>query len=180
MTGIRAVYLIVCAAPPSHDVLTFVGMAVESGWDCHVIGTPSSKDFLNLSAIEEASGHSVTFEHRRPGEPKRGRPSADAAVIAPATANTINKLAVGIGENYALDLASELIGARVPMVIVPFVNTMLARRKPFTDAIGSLEQESVLVLENEQGARPHPRHKGPEHRAIFAWETAFTTIERTS
>lgn len=179
MTDPRTVYLIVCAAPPAGDAETFVRHAVESGWDCHVIGTPSARGFMDVEALETASGHPVTFEHRRAGTPRRNRPPADAAVIAPTTANSINRLAAGFGGNYALDLASELIGLHIPTIVVPFVNTALAGRAPFVRSIASLRDEGVKVLLDEEGSRPHPPHGGAEFRAKFPWKTALT-LAKTS
>jgi phosphopantothenoylcysteine synthetase/decarboxylase len=176
VTDSRTVYLIVCAAPPAGDAETFVHHAIESGWDCHVIGTPSAKGFMDVEALEATSGHPVTYEHRSAGTPRRNRPPADTAVIAPATANTINRLAAGFGGNYALDLASELIGLRIPTVVVPFVNTALADRAPFKRSIASLRDEGVRVLLDEEGSRPHPPHGGAEYLDKFPWRTALASV----
>jgi len=176
VTDTRTVYLIVCAAPPAGDVENFVHLAIESGWACHVIGTPSAKGFMDVEALETASGHTVTFEHRAAGEPRRNRPAADAVVIAPATANTVNRLAAGFGGNYALDLASELIGLHIPTVVVPFVNTALASRAPFERSITSLRGEGVTVLLDEEGSRPHPPHGGADFREKFPWKAALNTV----
>ncbi|MFG3339501.1 flavoprotein [Glycomyces sp. NPDC048151] len=180
MTATRTVYLIVCAAPPAGDAETFVRRAIESGCECHVIGTPSAEGFMDVAALEEASGHPVTFQHRRPGSPRRNRPEADAAVIAPATANTVNRLAVGFGGNYALDLASELIGLHIPIAVVPFVNTALAERAPFKRSVASLREEGVKVLLDEEGSRPHPPHGGAAYREKFPWEAALAAVANFS
>ncbi|GAA1683353.1 hypothetical protein GCM10009830_33220 [Glycomyces endophyticus] len=180
MTDSRTVYLIVCAAPPAGDAAAFVRHAVVSGWDCHVIGTPSATGFMDVDALEAASGHPVTFEHRRAGAPRRNRPPADAAVIAPATANTINRLAAGFGGNYALDLTSELIGLHIPVAVVPFVNTALADRAPFKRSIASLRDEGVEILLNEDGSRPHPPHGGAEYREKFPWEAAMAAVSNST
>lgn len=176
MTPTRTVYLIVCAAPPAGDAEIFVRLAAESGWDCHVIGTPSARGFMDVEALEAASGHPATFEHRRAGAPRRDRPPADAAVIAPATANTVNRLAAGFGGNYALDLTSELIGLHVPTVVVPFVNTALADRAPFQRSIAFLRDEGVTVLLDEEGSRPHPPHGGAKYRDKFPWKAALAAV----
>jgi flavoprotein len=46
--------------------------------------------------------------------------------VAPVTDNTVNKLALGIADTYALTVLVEAIGRGVSVVIVPFVNTALA------------------------------------------------------
>jgi flavoprotein len=68
-------------------------------------------------------------------------------VIAPATANTVCKLAAGIADAYALDVASECIGLGVPTVVVPFANTALSGRRPYQRAVTSLREEGVTVMD---------------------------------
>jgi phosphopantothenoylcysteine synthetase/decarboxylase len=50
---------------------------------------------------------------------------ADAAIVAPATFNTINKLAIGIADNLALDILHQLIGRGTLVIILLFINTDL-------------------------------------------------------
>lgn len=71
----------------------------------------------------------VRSQYRKPSEPKS--PRADAIIVAPATYNTINKFAQGIADTYALGLLSEALGLGIPVVILPFINSVLATRTPF-------------------------------------------------
>ncbi|WP_353895473.1 flavoprotein [Glycomyces tritici] len=174
----RVVYLIVCGAGPAPHAGEFIAAAKAKGWDCHVITTPAGRGFVDVQALEEASGNLVISEHRRPGTPRRGRPPADAVVIAPASANTICKLGAGIADTYALDIASECIGLGVPMVVVPFVNSALAGRAPYQRAVTALNDEGVAVL----GIEPHEPKQGGEQITSFPWQAALERIgslERT-
>ncbi|GAA2155388.1 MULTISPECIES: flavoprotein [Glycomyces] len=166
----NVVYLIVCGAGPTMHAAGFVEAARASGWDCHVIATPTGAAFADLDALEAASGHPVTTEHRKPGTPRRDRPNADAVVIAPATANTICKLAAGIADTYALDVASEHIGLGIPTLVVPFANTALTGRVPYLRATATLTEEGVTFLEL---AEHEPHHGGPLAEQ-FPWHQAMT------
>ncbi|MCD0446241.1 flavoprotein [Glycomyces sp. A-F 0318] len=166
----RVVYLIVCGAGPAPHATEFISAAKTEDWDCHVITTPAGRGFVDVQALEEASGNLVISEHRRPGTPRRGRPPADAVVIAPATANTICKLAAGIADTYALDIASECIGLGVQTIVVPFVNAALARRAPYQLAVTTLKDEGVAILEIE----PHAPKQGGERLGSFPWKSALT------
>jgi phosphopantothenoylcysteine synthetase/decarboxylase len=168
----RVVYLIICGAGPAPHAGEFISAAKAAGWDCHVITTPSGRGFVDVQALEETSGNPVVSEHRRPGTPRRGRPPADAVVIAPATTNTICKLAAGIADTYALDIASECIGLGVPTVVVPFVNSALAGRAPYQRAVGALKDEGVVVHDIE----PHEPKRGGERLASFPWTAAIEEI----
>jgi phosphopantothenoylcysteine synthetase/decarboxylase len=155
---VKVVYLIICGAGPAMHAVRFVEAAHAAGWDCHVIATPTGATFADLNALEAASGHPVTTEHRKPGTPRRDRPDADAIIIAPATANTICKLAAGIADTYALDVASEHIGLGIPTLIVPFANSALTRRAPYLRAVTGLTGEGVTFLDMPEHA---PHHGGP-------------------
>ena len=165
----NVVYLIVCGAGPAMRAIDFVEAARASGWDCHVIATPTGATFADLEALEAASGHPVTTQHRKPGTPRRDRPAADVVVIAPATANTVCKLAAGIADTYALDVASEYIGLRTPTVMVPFANSALAGRAPYRRAAAALVEEGVTFLEMPD----HKPHHGGPIAEQFPWNQAM-------
>lgn len=46
-------------------------------------------------------------------------------LVAPASFNTVNKIAAGINDNLALGLVNEALGASVPTGLVPWVNSAL-------------------------------------------------------
>lgn len=92
-------------------------------------------------------------------------------MIAPTTANSICKLAAGIADTYALDVASECIGLGVPTVVAPFTNTALAGRAPYRLAVASLAAEGVHVLDVPE----HRPREGAAHLAAFPWARAFAT-----
>jgi phosphopantothenoylcysteine synthetase/decarboxylase len=168
---VNVVYLIVCGAGPAMHAVDFVQAARASGWDCHVISTPTGAAFADLDALEAASGHPVTTEHRKPGTPRRDRPSADVVVIAPATANTTCKLAAGIADTYALDVASEHIGLGIPTLVAPFANSALTRRVPYRRATAALVEEGVTFLEMPE----HEPHQGGPIAERFPWNEAMAT-----
>jgi phosphopantothenoylcysteine synthetase/decarboxylase len=161
----RTVYLIVCGAEPACDALKFVEAARSRGVGTIVFATPAAARFLDRGALEDATGYPVNSEHRPPTEPRRPRPAADALVIAPATANTVCKLAAGISDTYALDIASENIGLGVPVILAPYVNDVLARRAPYRRALELLRGEGTVVHELE----PHRPETGPAAAAAFPW-----------
>jgi len=99
-------------------------------------------------------------------------------IIAPATYNTINKLAAGVADTYAMTSVAELIGRGVPTVIVPFVNAALAARTPFQRSIADLRAEGVRVLSGtDDDWESHQLGTGADEQAVFPWRTAFQTAE---
>ncbi|WP_342755699.1 flavoprotein [Allonocardiopsis opalescens] len=163
-----------CAAGPARQVSSLVEQAQLRGFDVQVIATPAATDFIDIAALEEQTGRRVRSRHRSPGQPRS--PKADAAIIAPASANTINKLANGIADNYALDVLTELIGMGVPVVILPFVNTALVNRHPFDRSVNTLRREGVTVLIETEAFRPHEPGTGQGKQDEFPWELALESV----
>ena len=159
------IYTVVCGAEPAASVDTFVAAAREAGADCHIILTPAATAFVDSAALEQVTGNPVVDRHRAPGTPRRPRPDADVLVVAPATANTICKTAAGITDTYALDVISERISLRVPVLMVPFVDDVLARRAPYQRARLQLEEEGVTVVNMPR----HGRNTGAGLSTGFPW-----------
>ncbi|GAA2718675.1 flavoprotein [Micromonospora olivasterospora] len=125
------------------------------------------------------TGHPVRSTYRSSLGTRRALPAADALIIAPATYNSLNKIALGIADNYAMTTVAELIGRQVPTVVVPFVNAALAARAPFQRAVAGLRSERVRVyLGTDDGWEPHPPGSGNDRQRAFPWAAAFEAATR--
>jgi hypothetical protein len=102
--------------------------------------------------------------------------TADALIVAPATFNTINKLAAGVNDTYALNVVAETIGRGTAVAILPFVNTALATRRPFVRAVQALREEGVKVLLGPGQWLPHPPGTGDAHLADYPWHAALAAV----
>ena len=167
-------YVVVCAAGPAPGVRTLIAAARAEGWRVYVIATPGAVAFLDVAAIE-AGGVPVFSEYRRPDQEKR-QPPADAAIVAPATYNTINKWAQGISDTLALGLLNEAIGLGLPMIAAPWPNSALASHPVFVRSIGALREWGVTLLFDPNqlpSAAASPRGDAPAPSpapAPFPWD----------
>ncbi|MGH2599275.1 MAG: flavoprotein [Haloechinothrix sp.] len=169
----RVLYVVVCGAGPAAEVGQLLTAARDQGWMPYVIATPDGWHFIEPDAIQAQIGHPVRRAYRSPSEPRSSLPHATAVIVAPATFNTINKLAAGMSDNYALGLLAECIGHGVPVIVLPFINTALAARRPLRQSVEALRAEGVRVLLGEPGFVPHPPRHGGEHIAHFPWKAAL-------
>ena len=161
-------YVIACGGRPAGDLPQFVRHAQGLGWDTCVIGTPSGMKFLDAEALANLTGHPVRSEYKRPEEPDV-LPPPDAMVVAPATFNTINKLAAGISDTLALGLLNEAIGTGLPVIAAPFPNQMLSRHPAFKASIATLGSWGVhLIYDPDQFSLPIP-NQGESGNALFPW-----------
>lgn len=164
------VLVVVCSAGPAGQVGELVKLAQNRGWRVGMVATPPAVSFLDVPALESLTGSAVRSQYRAPGEPRSGSlPAASAIVVAPGTYNTICKLALGINDTYALGVLAEGIGRRLPVAVLPFVNSALASRKPFQAAVRSLRDEGLQVLLGPGEWEPHPPGTGDERIASFPW-----------
>lgn len=157
-------YIVACGGRPSGQLPAFVVFAQEQGWDVCVIATPDALKFFDAEPLAELTGHPVRSQYKHPDEPDV-LPPADAFIIAPASFNTINKLAQGISDTLALGLLNEGLGMGLPMVAVPWPNVWLARHPAFVRSAGLLREWGVrFVLD------PSRLPKADETPAVFPWD----------
>lgn len=180
MTG-GHLQIVVCGAGPATDVGRLIEAAHAWSWTVAVTATASALPFLDLPAIEALAGDPVRSSYQTRVTGRRTMPPVDAVIIAPATYNTINKLALGVADTYPLTSAAELIGRGIPAVIVPSVNAALAARAPFQRALVDLRGEGIRVLSGpDDDWEPHPPGTGPDIQALFPWQKAFQLAKQAA
>ncbi|MET7490285.1 flavoprotein [Streptomyces sp. NPDC005538] len=138
-------YVVACGGYPAEDLPALVSWAQGEGWDVCVIATPKGLGFLDVPRLRQLTGHPVRYDYKQPDDPDV-LPPADAFLIAPATFNTINKLAAGVSDTLALGLLNEAIGFGKPITAVPWPNRVLAQRLPFRNSVESLRSEGVSFV----------------------------------
>jgi hypothetical protein len=167
-------YVVACGAPPASDLAGFVSFAQAQGWDVCVIVTPDGAKFTDTAPLAGLTGHPVRVRYKHPDEPDV-LPPPDAFVIAPATFNTINKLAAGISDTLALGLANEGIGMGLPVIAVPWPNADLARHPAFRRSVALLQEWGVTVV-LDPARLPGA---SPPDPASFPWEDLRAELVKT-
>lgn len=166
LPGKPVLYAIGCGGYPSESMPELVKHAQGEGWDVCVIGTRMGMRFLNAELLRELTGHPVRDDYKRPDEPDV-LPDADAFVVAPATFNTVNKVAAGISDTLALGLINEAIGFGRPVIMAPWPNQQLVKHPAFPRSVEFLIEAGVrFVLERD--ALPLPG-SGRPGAATFPW-----------
>jgi phosphopantothenoylcysteine synthetase/decarboxylase len=157
-------YVVACGGRPAGHLAAFVSFAQGEGWDVCVIVTPDGTKFVDVAPLAELTGHPVRVQYKRPDEPDV-LPSPHAFVVAPATFNTVNKLAGGISDTLAVGLLNEGIGLGLPIIVVPWPSIQLSRHPAFKRSVTLLREWGVTVILDPARlpqATPQP--------AVFPWE----------
>lgn len=115
------------------------------GWTLAITFTPAAARWLEpqVPALEAVTDLPVRWTSRLPTEPKP-HPVPDAFVFAPATANSLAKLALGIGDNQALTVLCEALGRRTPMVVLPQLSEDQAAHPAFEGHLAVLRSAGVV------------------------------------
>lgn len=159
-------YAIGCGGYPSESMPELVEHAQGAGWEVCVVGTRMGMRFLDADALRKLTGHPVRDDYKRPNEPDV-LPDPDAFVVAPATFNTVNKLAAGISDTLALGLINEAIGFGKPVILAPWPNKQLIKHPAFPRSVETLTEAGVrFVLDRD--ALPLPA-SGRPGAATFPW-----------
>lgn len=157
-------YVVACGGSPAAQLPEFVSVARAQGWDVCVIATPDALKFFDPDPLAELTGHPVRSQYKRPDEPDV-LPPADVFVIAPASFNTVNKLAQGISDTLALGLLNEGLGKGLPMIVVPWPNVWLAQHPAFVRSVALLREWGArFVLDHDRLPRAN------ETPAVFPWD----------
>lgn len=162
--ALPVLYVIACGGRPAGQLPEFVRFAIGEGWDVCVIATPDGTKFFGAEELAELTGHPVRVHYKHPDEPDV-LPPPDAFVIAPATFNTINKLAAGISDTLALGLVNEAVGLGLPIIAAPWPIIQLYRHPVFQRSVVALRDWGVTVILD-------PKHlpQSTEGPVIFPWE----------
>src|SRR6266702_6773428 len=160
-------YLIVCAAPPAQQTQEVVPLLQAVGWDVCVIATPQASRWMNTEALAQLSEHVVRTDYKLPGEADP-LPKADAILVMPATFNTINKWALGIGDTLAASILCEALGRGTPPVVaVPYLKADLAHHPAFSKNLQLLREWGVHVLYDPE------HYPSPQ---IVPWDMILETL----
>ncbi|WAZ25852.1 flavoprotein [Streptomyces cinnabarinus] len=167
-------YVVVCAAGIASGVGKLVTAAQERGFEVGVVATPAALNgFFDTAAVEALTGRPIRSAWRTPADP-RPFPPPDAVVVAPATFNTVNKWAAGLGDTLAVATLCEAYGLGVPVAALPCVADALAAHPAYQESLERLRGMGVRFGEPYTG---EPQEDG--RRPEFGWERALDLLDRS-
>jgi phosphopantothenoylcysteine decarboxylase/phosphopantothenate--cysteine ligase len=167
----------------AYKSLELARLATKEGHAVRVLMTPAAKRFVGAPSFEGIVGAPVlTDEFERdptrgafPGDPVPEHDpighlevvaNADVYMVAPASANTIAKLAAGIADSM---VTTSFLACAAPRLVAPAMNDRMYR-DPATQAnIGMLRERGITVIEPAEGASrgEHGVGRLPEPRALL-------------
>jgi phosphopantothenoylcysteine decarboxylase/phosphopantothenate--cysteine ligase len=127
---------------------------VKEGANVRVILTKNAQEFVGTLTFEALSGRSICTDLFEKNDDASIRhidwaQQADIAVIAPATANIIGKLANGIADDA---LSTFMMAVTCPVVLCPSMNTHMFESKAVQRNLEILRSDGYFVIDPESGS----------------------------
>ncbi len=133
--------------------LELVGLIRKMGGSVSVVMTRSAREFATPLSFQTLSNRRVFTDLFSLDDPKRvdhiaAAERADALLIAPATANSIAKFALGLAD----DLLSTMhLACEAPLVIAPAMNAKMWTHPTTCGNIALLKKRGAFVIPPESG-----------------------------
>ncbi|MBA3349518.1 MAG: bifunctional phosphopantothenoylcysteine decarboxylase/phosphopantothenate--cysteine ligase CoaBC [Actinobacteria bacterium] len=146
--------ILVCVAGgiAAFKVVSVVRSFAEMGADVRVVMTRSAHHFIGAQTFAALSGNPVATEMFASGadvphvELARG---ADLAIVAPATANGLAKMALGFADDL---FSAVLLTVRAPVVIAPAMHTEMWEHPATHRNVTLLEERGGILVGPSEGA----------------------------
>ncbi len=125
---------------------------VLAGHDVHVIATESALRFVGrptLEAISRNTVHHDLFEGVAQVRHVAIGQAADVIVVAPATANTVARLAAGIADDL---LGTTILASTAPLIVAPAMHTEMWHNAATVHNIETLRARGVTIVGPGSGA----------------------------
>lgn len=136
----------------AYKICELIRMFKRNNANVRVICTPNALNFVTKLTLQNLSQNEVGIEEFEVEAFKPEHISyadeADIMVIAPATANTISKIANGICDNL---LTSVVCAFKKPVIIAPAMNCNMWENPVIQDNIKKLSSLGYKILEPENG-----------------------------
>ena len=150
----------------AYRALELTRLLTRAGHGVRVIMTPNATRFVGAASFEAIAGSPALIDEFErdpmrgafPGDPAPSHDpighlevvaNADVFLVAPATANTVAKLAAGLGDSM---LTTAFLACQAPRAVAPAMNDRMYRDAATQANLATLRDRGILVIEPEEGA----------------------------
>ncbi|CAH1205088.1 Coenzyme A biosynthesis bifunctional protein CoaBC [Paenibacillus allorhizoplanae] len=149
----KTIVLGVCGGIAAYKAAALTSKLTQAGAVVRVIMTRSAVQFVAPLTFQTLSRHHVfvdTFDEKDPAVVSHINlaDSADLVLIAPATANTIGKLALGLGDDM---LSTTLLATMAPIWVAPAMNVHMYANPAVQTNMETLLRRGVRFIEPGEG-----------------------------
>ena len=147
----KRIVLCVTGSIAAYKAVSLLRTLVEDGAEVSVVMTPSATQFVAPLTFEVLSGRPVLqrlFADDQPMPHLQVTEDADLILVAPATANSLAKCALGLADDL---LCTLFVSARCPIVMAPAMDVEMWDHPAVAAHTRTLRERGIMVLEPEEG-----------------------------
>jgi phosphopantothenoylcysteine decarboxylase/phosphopantothenate--cysteine ligase len=147
----KKIALCICGSVAAIKAPDLARELMRNGAEVFAIMSPSAQKLISPTLLEWATGNPVIteltgkIEHVQLG----GKGGVDLILIAPATANTIGKIAAGIDDTPVTSLATTAIGSGIPVMIAPVMHGSMYRHPLVSENLKKLSSLGIKIIPPE-------------------------------
>ena len=149
----RRILLGITGSIAAYKAAVLCRLLKTAGADVRVVMTPLAKQFITPLTMATLSKNPILVEFF---DPENGAWNshvalgewADCYLIAPATANTLAKMATGVADNLQL---TTYLSARCPVVVAPAMDLDMYAHEATQQNLRTLAARGVRIVEPEEG-----------------------------
>ncbi len=153
MISDKKILLGVCGGIAAYKTAYIIRLLVKAGNSVKVIMTPESHHFITPLSLATLSKNPVYTESH---DPQTGRWNshielaewADAFLVAPATANTLAKMAHGIADNLLL---TTYLSATCPVILAPAMDLNMYKHPSTRNNLEILQSRGNIIIPATEG-----------------------------
>jgi len=152
----KNILLGISAGIAAYKTAFLVRLLVKAGADVRVVMTPSAKEFITPLTLSTLSNHPVLSDFTDDEDDNAVWNNhvelgiwADLFVIAPATANTLSKMASGNSDNF---LIATYLSAKCPVYFAPAMDLDMYKHPTTQNALETLQSYGNILIPSAFGA----------------------------
>ena len=153
MDNQKTVVLGISGGIAAYKIADLASRLTKEGFDVHVVMTKNAAEFITPLTFETLTGNKCitdTFARDFEWDVKHVSLAkrADAALLAPATANLVAKLANGLADDM---LTTTVLAMKCPVLVSPSMNTAMYEHPATQKNLKTLRELGYRVIEPESG-----------------------------
>ena len=141
----------VCGSIAAYKIPELVRLFIKADAEVKVVLTPAATQFVSPLVLATLSKHNVGVElssnHEWANHVMLGR-WADIMLVAPASVNTIAKMATGLCDNLLL---SVYLSATCPIMVAPAMDEDMFNHPSFKQNLATLQSYGNVIVDSEHG-----------------------------
>lgn len=145
----KTIVLAVCGSIACVRAFDLCRELIRRGARVQVVASRAALEMIGEKALEFASGQKVITEISGAVEHVKffgAKGKGDLLLVAPATANTISKIALGIDDTPITTFATTAIGAGKPVLLAPAMHEPMYKHPLVKENLARLEKRGVRII----------------------------------